>query len=202
MSQDAETVKNGGESPQIGSTPLIAVGSNRSFGGYDPTSLVPRAISLVSKRLGVIRKRSGLFRTPAFPPGAGPEFVNAVFSVDTKASASSILKVLHAVEEEFGRQREKRWGARTMDLDLIAVGSEVLPDPVRQRHWLELPLTAQRTQVPDELILPHPRLQERAFVLIPLAEVAPDWVHPVLGKSVPEMVRNLPDKVKEEVRRL
>jgi 2-amino-4-hydroxy-6-hydroxymethyldihydropteridine diphosphokinase len=67
---------------------------------------------------------------------------------------------------------------------------------------MELPADAQATQVPDGLILPHPRLQDRAFVLVPLADVAPDWCHPVLGRTVREMLAALPEADRRAVKRL
>lgn len=154
----------------------------------------------ISQRFGVIRARSRLYRTPAFPPGAGPEFINAVFSLETEASARKLLDGLHEVEREFGRQRLRRWEARTMDLDLIAFGSLIAPSKDRHRYWSELPMELQKSQMPEELVLPHPRMQDRAFVLIPLAEIAPDWVHPVSRKPVAEMLKALPDQEKKEVR--
>jgi len=88
--------------------------------------------------------------------------------------------------------RTTRWGERTLDLDLIACGDQILPDSDTQDHWRSLPLGEQKKRTPDQLILPHPRVQDRAFVLVPLLEVAPEWVHPRLGQSVREMLGALP----------
>jgi 2-amino-4-hydroxy-6-hydroxymethyldihydropteridine diphosphokinase len=82
------------------------------------------------------------------------------------------------------------------------VGDLVLPDAATQADWRALPPDLQRMRAPDALILPHPRLQDRAFVLVPLADVAPDWVHPMLGMSVREMCGRLPAAERAEVRAL
>jgi 2-amino-4-hydroxy-6-hydroxymethyldihydropteridine diphosphokinase len=109
---------------------------------------------------------------------------------------------MHAVEERFGRVRERRWGMRTLDLDLLALGDSVVPDAGTQDSWRALPQEAQVRAVPDQLILPHPRLQDRAFVLVPLADVAPDWVHPRTGKTVAEMLAALPEADRAAVKPL
>ena len=130
---------------------------------------------------------SRFFNTPAFPAGAGPDFVNAAIRIETRLSAQNMLAALHEIEVDAGRERKVRWGQRTLDLDLIAMADEVLPDAATYLHWRDLPLDQQAKAAPDQLILPHPRLQDRSFVLVPLADVAPDWVHPVLGQTVVEM---------------
>ena len=90
-----------------------------------------------------------------------------------------------------GRQRVVRWGQRTLDLDLLAYGDEVAPDLAGYLQWRDLPLEAQSSAAPDQLILPHPRLQDRAFVLVPMADIVPDWRHPVTGHSTTRMLNDL-----------
>lgn len=167
---------------------LVAVGSNLGTATVDVTETVRLAINRLADERCVIRKVSQFYETPCFPAGAGPDFVNACVALDADWSAPEALEILHAIEAEFGRERKARWGARTLDLDLIAVGDAVLPNLETFERWLEMPLEEQSKSAPDRLILPHPRLQDRAFVLVPLADVAADWRHPVLNLSVSEML--------------
>ncbi len=117
-------------------------------------------------------------------------------------TAEELLAVMHGIEAEFGRRRDSRWGMRTLDLDIVAIGETVLPDEMTWRVWVNLPPEDQPRHTPDQLILPHPRLQDRAFVLVPLADVAPDWHHPVTGRSVTGMLAALPEEDRAAVRPL
>ena len=147
-------------------------------------------------------KFSGFFATPCFPEGAGPDYVNAVASFTGIQDPYTVLSVLHDVEAEFGRQREVRWGQRVLDIDLIGLGAQVHPDPETQIAWQNLSPDRQSIDAPDQLILPHPRLQDRAFVLVPLAKVEPNWQHPVSGKTVTQMLDDLPEAEKSQVKPL
>jgi 2-amino-4-hydroxy-6-hydroxymethyldihydropteridine diphosphokinase len=142
---------------------------------------------------------SRFFATPCFPAGAGPDYVNAAAMLRGALEPADVLRVLHRIEAEFGRARGERWGQRTLDLDLIAIGDRVLPDEATYRAWRDLPPDRQIETTPDQLILPHPRLQDRAFVLIPLNDIAPDWVHPVSGRTVSQMLGALPASDKTDV---
>ncbi len=139
------------------------------------------------------------YRTPAFPAGAGPDFVNAVVLAETDQPPESALKKLHKIEAEMGRVRKLRWGARVCDLDLLDYSGKILPELSIFRKWADLPAEAQAENAPDQLILPHPRIQDRAFVLVPLRDVAPDWLHPVTGLSVDQMIAALPPEDIEQI---
>ncbi len=166
---------------------LLALGANLTSPIGPPLATIRAALEDLETAGAVIRKISRYYRTPAFPAGNGPDFVNAAALIDVPWSPVETLAELHRVEVGMARTRAVRWGQRTLDLDLIAQGDLVLPDAQTHAAWRNLALEAQMTEVPQELILPHPRMQERAFVLVPLADVAPDWMHPVLKTTVAQM---------------
>jgi 2-amino-4-hydroxy-6-hydroxymethyldihydropteridine diphosphokinase len=176
----------------LGQQALIALGTNLGDPQSGKDRLILSAVVAVCDLLGGSAETSRLYATPAFPVGSGPDFVNAVIRVQTNLAAPDILSRLHRVESDFGRVRDQRWGPRTLDLDLLALGDAVLPDREVWAYWHDLPLDRQMQDAPTELILPHPRLQDRAFVLVPLCDVAPDWRHPVLGRTAAELCADLP----------
>ncbi|NLC72101.1 MAG: 2-amino-4-hydroxy-6-hydroxymethyldihydropteridine diphosphokinase [Desulfuromonadaceae bacterium] len=119
-----------------------------------------------------VRRCSRLFESEALggPPGQ-PPYLNAVLEVATALAPEELLAWCQGIEQEFGRRRRERWGPRTLDIDILAYDGRVSHDP--------------------GLILPHPRLHLRRFVLLPLLEVAPEWRHPVSGKTVSQLVAEL-----------
>nr|WP_093739111.1 2-amino-4-hydroxy-6-hydroxymethyldihydropteridine diphosphokinase [Sulfitobacter delicatus] len=181
---------------------LIALGGNLASSVGAPRETLKAALKLLQTSGAVIRATSTFYHTPAFPAGNGPDYVNAAVRVTAPWGPVKALGVLHRIEGQMGREREQRWGQRTLDLDLLACDDMVLPDRQTHKIWRELPLEAQIGRVPEQLILPHPRLQDRAFVLVPLADVAPEWVHPLLGKPVRALLDALPERDKAAVRPL
>ncbi len=178
---------------------IVAIGSNvtSTYGG--PRQTVQAAVDELDRAPFKLLKVSRFYQTPCFPKGAGPDFVNAAATLAYQGEPDAVLRHLHEIEARFGRERVSRWGARTLDLDLLAVGSRVSPDEIVLKTWMELSPRRQLEEAPDQLILPHPRLHERGFVLVPMADVAPDWVHPILGRSVQQMLDGLPDAQKAEI---
>lgn len=183
---------------------LVAFGANMPFEGDPPATTIEAASKALALEGLSLLALSRLFATPCFPAGAGPDYVNAagLLEVPAELDATSVLQRLHRVEDHFGRKREQRWGMRTLDIDLLALGDSVLPDAATQDAWRNLPVAAQRQEAPDQLILPHPRLQDRAFVLVPLADVAPGWTHPRTGLSVRQMLEALPQGDRDAVKPL
>lgn len=170
---------------------LISAGSNPTEDISDATELLLKGQKAISAALEAEVVSSTYYRTPAFPKGSDPDYANAVFVAETRQDPQQILAMLHRIEQTAGRVRTLRWGQRTLDLDLISYGNLITPSPDVWTHWRELPLNLQMKRAPKELILPHPRVQDRAFVLVPLVEIAPDWRHPVTGRSAQAMLAAL-----------
>lgn len=123
-----------------------------------------------------IRRASSLVETPALlPPGAPPEwdmpFLNQVITVACDYQPGSLLLIMKSIEAELGRKDRGRWGPREIDLDLIDYHGQIM--------------------VEEHLVLPHPRMDERAFVLRPLKEIAPEWRHPIFERTAEEMLKAL-----------
>ena len=160
---------------------LMGLGGNLTAPGFaSPQAALTAALDRLSAQGIRTRRLSRWFRTPPVPAADVPWFVNAVAVIDTHLAPAGLLARLLEVELSLGRERQAGTPSRTVDLDLLAYGDEV-------GEWdgsADLPA----------LTLPHPRLADRAFVLIPLADVAPDWRHPVSRRSVSELLSALPDR--------
>ncbi|MEM1272682.1 MAG: 2-amino-4-hydroxy-6-hydroxymethyldihydropteridine diphosphokinase [Pseudomonadota bacterium] len=166
---------------------LVALGANLPSDVGDPPATIEMAFAALSEIAAGPLAQSKMYQTPAFPAGSGPDYVNAAAAVPWRGTAETLLLALHRIEAAAGRTRSARWEARILDLDLLSFGEAVLPDAKTEETWRLLPPDAAMHATPDQLILPHPRLSERGFVLVPLIEIAPDWRHPVTGLTVTAM---------------
>ena len=187
---------------RLGISCIASVGSNQEWQCNNSVIILTEMLNNLKSNYVDVTSISRFYQTPAFPAGAGPDFVNAALVIRTDLPHYDLLALFHRVEHEMGRVREKRWGQRTIDIDLISYGDQVLPDVATQTRWMELPLSEQMTKAPDQPIVPHPRLQDRAFVLGPLMDIAPQWRHPVLGRTIAEIYAATPQNLKDEVKPL
>ena len=121
-----------------------------------------------------------------------PRYVNVGIRFNTNLNPIDLLNYTSGLEKRFGRKREKRWEPRTCDIDILLCNQLILPNKAHFQKWLKLDFSDQIKLSPNELILPHPRLQERTFFLKPLIDLQPDWIHPFLGMKAKEMLDSLP----------
>ena len=146
---------------------IVALGGNLALEGQAVQAVLELAAGRMAAAGLTPVRRSGWWRSAAWPDPAEPPFLNAVAWVETRLEPQAVLKALLEIETAFGRRRSVPNAPRTLDLDLIAYGRRVINEP--------------------DLVLPHPRAAERLFVMGPLAEIAPDWRHPLTGESAVEL---------------
>jgi len=143
----------------------IAFGANLG----DTVATLNNAIAVLAQHPNItLISRSSWYQTAAIGPPQ-PDYINGCIVIETDLEPQELLTLLLTIEDQFGRVRQERWGARTLDLDLL--------------------LYDDRTLFTPHLELPHPRMTIRAFVLVPLAEIAPAWIDPISGRSIEQLVQ-------------
>jgi 2-amino-4-hydroxy-6-hydroxymethyldihydropteridine diphosphokinase len=157
---------------------LLGLGANLPSPEFGPPRRTLETALDALSDLGLhVTRRSRWYESTAVPASDQPNFINGVAEVETDLSPEEVLERLHDVEARLGRVRRVRWEARIVDIDLLAYNDLVVGDAEHQLNGM---------------VLPHPRMHERLFVLKPLADMAPDWRHPVFKKTAAELMAGLP----------
>ena len=134
-----------------------------------------KAISLIQKKMGNLTRQSGTYTTAAWGNTDQPDFLNQVIVVETALTAADTMQGILSIEKKMGRIRTQKNAPRIIDIDILFFNKEIISLP--------------------ELIVPHPQLQNRRFVLIPLNELSANFIHPVLKKTIHQLLRVCPDKL-------
>ena len=179
---------------------ILALGLNNSESQSELIEAIESIILNFSDN--EIVKRSSLYSTPAFPNGSGPDFVNAAIIIDTDLAPEELLSRLHKIEDLFQRERPYRWAPRSCDIDLIFYDQTIMPTMDEFNRYASFSVEQAMSNTPDRLILPHPRAHERAFVLGPIREIAPDFVHPVFNKTIEELWQFLSMAQRSEIMKI
>ena len=134
-----------------------------------------QASKYIANHIGKIKRRSGMYQTAAWGKTDQPDFLNQVLIVETGLSASDTMQTILAIEKKMGRERTEKNAPRIIDIDILFYNKDIISRP--------------------HLIIPHPRIPDRQFVLNPLNELSPNLKHPVLNKTIHQLLRICPDKL-------
>ncbi|MBK7873426.1 MAG: 2-amino-4-hydroxy-6-hydroxymethyldihydropteridine diphosphokinase [Saprospiraceae bacterium] len=150
---------------------FLGLGSNLG----DRKQHLQRATEQIELRIGEISKASSIYETQAWGIENQPDFLNQVLEINTQLEPEKILEIILIIEQNMGRERHVKWGERLIDIDILFYDALVLKT--------------------EKLMIPHPFLQDRNFVLAPLAEIAPDFVHPVLQRNIRDLFLDSKDQL-------
>lgn len=149
----------------------LLLGSNQG----NRINFLKKATQLLKSKAGKLIKKSLIYETAAWGKEDLPSHLNQVLFIQTTLSAVGLLKVIHKIENKLGRQRQEKWGCRTIDIDIIYYDNTIIQT--------------------ENLTIPHPLLQERRFVLAPLQNIAANYLHPIFRKSTQELLNDTPDSL-------
>ena len=152
-------------------TVYLLLGSNMG----DSEQMLTVATNMIEKNIGKLTKSSSIYRTAAWGKEDQPDFLNQIIIVSSSLSSSTVLKEMFGIEKEMGRVRTTKNAARVIDIDMLFFNDEIIQT--------------------ETLTVPHPQVQNRRFVLVPLAEISPDFQHPLFKKSSLELLSICSDKL-------
>lgn len=150
---------------------FLLLGSNLG----DRNLLLQQAVKCIEDEIAPIIKQSAVYETQSWGKVDSPDYLNQVILVESELSAQIILQKILNIEWKIGRVREEKWGPRLIDIDILFYGDALIDEP--------------------ELKVPHPELHKRRFTLEPLAEIAPDFIHPTLNKNILQLKNELNDNL-------
>jgi 2-amino-4-hydroxy-6-hydroxymethyldihydropteridine diphosphokinase len=149
----------------------LLLGSNLG----DSKKYISDAVAEIGKQLGTVTGLSSLYQTASWGKTDQPDFINQVVCIETSLNPRQLLDNILVIEKTLGRERLEKWGSRTIDIDLLFYGSEIIES--------------------EELTVPHPFLHQRRFTLMPLVELNPSLVHPVFNETVEALNQKLDDNL-------
>lgn len=150
---------------------FLLLGSNLG----DRESFLKKAIDHIEAEIAPVIKQSSIYETQSWGKSDAPDYLNQVIQLKTNLPAQEVLKRVLGIEQTLGRRREEKWGSRTIDIDILFYGHDVINE--------------------QDLKVPHPELHNRMFTLAPLSEIAPDFIHPTINKSVFKLKNELKDNL-------
>lgn len=151
---------------------FLLLGSNLG----DSKLILESAIEMIEEKVGQVLLRSNFFETAAWGKTDQPNFLNIALGVETILQPKLLLQTVLAIEEQLGRVRKEKWGARLIDIDILLYDDAVI-------------------NIVDELTIPHPEMHNRKFVMEPLVTIAPEVIHPILKVSMSNILQNLTDSL-------